>query len=369
MEGLVKAGPAGGGRAAQLLREEVNRYIVTHEEIPIHCKIIARIFFNGKSKVEKKSRPQQRTTSQEFVIKFSEADPLFDFLDCGSGKERADSKIRGEVYHSCICTILMRTTENFNLYVSNPYCFKTFLAICNDNGYVRMLEPYQNLELARSKIVLISNGLVEREYANLPFSLQEFPSVFRPRHGIQKSQSKGRLMQMTSQKLIIPDCPLAQPLVIPPEKGEDSCLREESPPPHNFTPVQITPLLSIVRGQLPRTLSEPFPSALSPSVQLLPGFLHRLQPMSTDISPRCLRGSELAPSDPNHRLPRLSNHPKQQDATAMPNLRKRSYRQGRRHRKALAQALHVDAAPTNHAPAPGSADIATQQVLEALGVD
>ncbi len=101
---------------------------------------------------------------------------MFDFIDCGGGKERADSKIR----------------QNFELFVSNPYCSAVFLAVCYDNGFVRMLEPYQSMCMPlRNKIVLVRAGQTAPEFAKLPFEFVEFPTVFREQYSFKIDPYRG----------------------------------------------------------------------------------------------------------------------------------------------------------------------------------
>jgi hypothetical protein len=139
--------------------------MATHAEVPLHSKVVVRIFFNAGSQQGKLGKDGLRSTpaGQTFMIRFSETHPLFDFLDCGSGKERADTKIR----------------QNFELFIDNPYCRAMFLAVCYDGGFVRMLEPYQHSEDALNKIVLIKAGQVAPGFQSVPlFKFTEFASVF-----------------------------------------------------------------------------------------------------------------------------------------------------------------------------------------------
>lgn len=105
-----------------------------------------------------------RQDMNTFRRQFTEADPLFDFFDCGTGKERADVKIK----------------ENFHLFLSNPYCEHLFLATCTDNGFARMLEPYRYNDV-RDKITMVRAGYVCREIANLNLSSVAWPDVFADR--------------------------------------------------------------------------------------------------------------------------------------------------------------------------------------------
>lgn len=146
--------------------------MVTHGEIPLHSKIVVRVFFNAGSHHGKLGKDGLRSTPavHTFMIQFSETHPLFDFLDCGSGRERADTKIK----------------QNFELFVDNPYCRAVFLAVCYDAGFVRMLEPYQYSEDALTKIVLIRAGQVAPAFLSVPmFKVTEFASVFRELYSLK----------------------------------------------------------------------------------------------------------------------------------------------------------------------------------------
>jgi hypothetical protein len=147
--------------------------MATHE-ISLCSKVVVRVFFNagsGKGKLWKnglRSTPAIHT----FMIQFSEAHPLFDFLDCGSGKERADTKIR----------------HNFELFIDNPYCRAMFLAVCYDGGFVRMLEPYHHSQDAVTKIVLVKAGQVAPGFLSVPlFKFTEFTSVFHEHYSLKLS--------------------------------------------------------------------------------------------------------------------------------------------------------------------------------------
>jgi hypothetical protein len=146
--------------------------MATHDDIHLHSKIIVRVFFNAASAWGKLGKDGIRGTAacHAFMIQFSETYPLFDFLDCGSGKERADTKIR----------------QNFELFIDNPYCRAVFLAVCYDGGFVRMLEPYQYSEDALNKIVLIKAGQVAPGFLSVPrFKFTEFTSVFHEQYSLK----------------------------------------------------------------------------------------------------------------------------------------------------------------------------------------
>jgi hypothetical protein len=153
-------------------------------------KILVRVYLNGTASRNANNRPPNSTPvaprnshltkSQRkshssftpakvsydfssFASDFTSSNSLFDIIDVGYGKERADDKIR----------------ENFNLYISNPLCHAVFLACCTDNGFARMLSPYQYNREAYEKIVLVSAGYVEREIGELGFRDVQWDAVFK----------------------------------------------------------------------------------------------------------------------------------------------------------------------------------------------
>lgn len=84
--------------AAIRLKNEVTKYILEHNIPP--SKVIARVYINDSGAQKANSRQKAFKNSQKamltsFRVQFTEAIPLFDFVDVGYGKERADEKIRG----------------------------------------------------------------------------------------------------------------------------------------------------------------------------------------------------------------------------------------------------------------------------------
>ena len=89
-----------GSLAAVRLRNEVTKYVMEHPEIPITARIIARVFVNEGGKSFGIERAMffnglTKKTRASFRADFNGTMPLFDFIDVGAGKERADEKIRG----------------------------------------------------------------------------------------------------------------------------------------------------------------------------------------------------------------------------------------------------------------------------------
>ncbi|KIX02225.1 uncharacterized protein Z518_08164 [Rhinocladiella mackenziei CBS 650.93] len=189
---------APGALAATRIRTEVNKYIMNQNgKIPIHSKIITRVFCNysrfAGHFVSRLRRNSIGVYWKDFAVQFTEKTPLFDFFDVGRGKERADDKIR----------------ENFHLYLSTPNCHAIFVAACLDNGFARMLEQYNDHPVAWAKIVLVSPGFLALEIQKLKFRQVLWPSVFsvrtvpkdiaiRTEKGLHKEQSLVRRGHSTS---------------------------------------------------------------------------------------------------------------------------------------------------------------------------
>lgn len=94
---------------------------------------------------------------------FGLAHPLFNFIDVGSGKERADHKIR----------------ETLRLYLPMPQCKHIFFGPCHDNGYLPVLEPFKRDPTTSSRITLIETTPAEPGFIALGFPRVKFPRVFR----------------------------------------------------------------------------------------------------------------------------------------------------------------------------------------------
>lgn len=88
-----------GAIAATRIRNEVTKYILSQNgTIPIASKIVTRCFCNFESGPKWRKHGLGSDGLAEFALHFTEKLPLFDFFDAGRGKERADDKIRGDVF-------------------------------------------------------------------------------------------------------------------------------------------------------------------------------------------------------------------------------------------------------------------------------
>lgn len=89
----------GGRRAASQLYTEVSDYIRSRcEDVPLGARILCRVYANVKGLSDVLVRHgdiPELSVFEDFVRGFSRGKTLFDFVDVGYGKDRADEKIIG----------------------------------------------------------------------------------------------------------------------------------------------------------------------------------------------------------------------------------------------------------------------------------
>lgn len=98
---LIKQGETGGKEAATSLSGSVRDYVhfLTVPDLSSDYKIVTRIYANLKGLGDvchKAGISTKPSTIEEFARGFTGSKHLFDFVDVGMGKDRADEKISGE---------------------------------------------------------------------------------------------------------------------------------------------------------------------------------------------------------------------------------------------------------------------------------
>lgn len=92
----MRQGIEGGKQAAYALRSAVaDACVDLHPDIEVSAKVVA----NQGGLARAMARDGVLTNPndlKEFTLGFTQAKASFDFIDVGYGKERADSKLRGE---------------------------------------------------------------------------------------------------------------------------------------------------------------------------------------------------------------------------------------------------------------------------------
>lgn len=97
-------GEKGGKDAADALFAELQVYMRELTGVPNNMDILVRAFANisglGRTLV-RDGRLHDINHLRAFATGFSNRQVFFDFVDVGSGKERADYKIQGKMYQFC----------------------------------------------------------------------------------------------------------------------------------------------------------------------------------------------------------------------------------------------------------------------------
>ncbi|WQF76845.1 hypothetical protein CDEST_01859 [Colletotrichum destructivum] len=169
-EALLEKGAEGGAEAGYLLSSEIKTQITNaHPNAAIEdWSIIVQVVLNIDGLARRlhashiiPNTPTERILA-EFGRGFGRAQPLFSFIDVGSGKESADHKIR----------------EMLRVMVRVNQCRHIFFAPCHDNGYLPVLQPYNLDHRVVGKLTLIETTPAEVGFKRLNFPIISFKSVF-----------------------------------------------------------------------------------------------------------------------------------------------------------------------------------------------
>ncbi|PSN66424.1 hypothetical protein BS50DRAFT_554718 [Corynespora cassiicola Philippines] len=163
----LKDGELGGRRAAAKLHSAISHYIA-HEvnDIPVESRIICRVYANVEGLSEVLARAgaiENAGLFEDFVRGFTRGKIMFDFVDVGPGKDRADEKI----------------IETFKIFINDIHCRQVFLGCSHDNGYARLLEDNVADPVYTSKVVLMEGVPFEKELVALPHRKKKFEGLFR----------------------------------------------------------------------------------------------------------------------------------------------------------------------------------------------
>ncbi|KAI9815846.1 MAG: hypothetical protein M1826_001944 [Phylliscum demangeonii] len=168
-DSLLQKGEQGGREAAGLLGNTVRQYLEhSMPDLSSDCKIITRVYANIKGLADTCYRAQivdQPSTIEDFARGFTRSRHLFDFVDVGSGKDRADGKL----------------SEVFKLHFFDCHCRLILFGGSHDNGYARLLEEITTDPMAVGRICLLEGFPFEREILSLSqhFKTIKFGPLFR----------------------------------------------------------------------------------------------------------------------------------------------------------------------------------------------
>ncbi|KAF4552190.1 Hypothetical protein D9617_11g010390 [Elsinoe fawcettii] len=170
LDELYTKGEEGGKEAAYLLDQELRRQIAKMHpnENTAHWDIIVNVFVNMDG-MTKKLRACGLLGYGADITVFAQSfgRQLFQFVDVGFGKERADYKLR----------------EWFRLFVNNVQCKHIVLGgICHDNGYLPMLDPFVSNPVQHVRISFLATLPPQPAYKEMAFTPIRVNSVFRSEH-------------------------------------------------------------------------------------------------------------------------------------------------------------------------------------------
>ena len=182
----IQKGENGGKEAAALLWGFVRDYVT--QKIPnlsSDYKIVTRVYANIKGLGDACYRSgmlERASLIEDFARGFTRSKQLFDFVDVGMGKDRADDKISGTFFSICVSQVfdVNFDPEIFKLHLYDCHCRHILFGCSHDNGYARLLEDVadrQNL----NRVTLLEGVPFERELAMLKskYDATRFQGLFR----------------------------------------------------------------------------------------------------------------------------------------------------------------------------------------------
>ncbi|EMR72164.1 putative ccch zinc finger dna binding protein [Eutypa lata UCREL1] len=153
-EEYVKQGLEGGKRAANALRQAIAQQCREADNTEIIAKIVANL--NGLGKAMKRDGSVNNENDlKEFMQGFTQAKASFDFVDVGHGKERADSKIKGEQF------------------------LPAGLGVSHDAGYAPFLDDLLSDDNIRRRITILEGYPTVQEIAKTGANILSMREIFR----------------------------------------------------------------------------------------------------------------------------------------------------------------------------------------------
>ncbi|KAK0198428.1 hypothetical protein F5146DRAFT_90024 [Armillaria mellea] len=197
---LLRQGQAGGRHAAMMLTKGLTDHTAKVDaRMSARSRVWLTVYCNKQGLSDTLIANDVCTSEQfeAFFLGFNQAAPLFSIIDVGTGKEAADTKIKGQYRDNPISLTFevysCHSLEHLRLFTRFPQTFLVYFGGSHDNGYTSTLASLQN-EGFLDKIVLLRGYkelAIELQHLQLP--VVEVGGVFRStkllghaRHGSQK---------------------------------------------------------------------------------------------------------------------------------------------------------------------------------------
>ncbi|KZL68743.1 ccch zinc finger protein [Colletotrichum incanum] len=182
---FIKKGEDGGKIAADSLLAALQSHINQLYGGFIHMDFVVRAFANVSGlemALKRDSRLQNCSQLRDFVTGFNNGGSLFDFVDVGPGKERADTKIRGEIHLfpfsdwpvGARCSI-----ENMRFFLDSSQCQHIVVACGYDTGYAPFLGQLVGDKKIANRITLLEGPPFPLAIRKLGLKTTRFSSVFQ----------------------------------------------------------------------------------------------------------------------------------------------------------------------------------------------
>ncbi|TPX08572.1 uncharacterized protein E0L32_009911 [Thyridium curvatum] len=196
-EELISQGGAGGSQAAHLLQTAIKKHLKEiYADTNVETwNIVVQIVLNQdglSNKLQSVNLVDKQDDLANFARAFGRTQPLFCFVDVGSGKEQADHKIR----------------EMLRVMIRNAQCRHIIFGPCHDNGYIPVLKPYELDSDVSSKITLLETTPAGPGFRQLRFPRAEFPEVFRSQ-------------PLPERAIVAPPPPTPSPTILSKGSGSD----------------------------------------------------------------------------------------------------------------------------------------------------
>ncbi|TAQ84104.1 hypothetical protein B7494_g7569 [Chlorociboria aeruginascens] len=236
-EDLIRQGIEGGKQAANALRNTVlEHYTGLTDEIEIMAKVCANV--TGLAKAMRRDGTLDNPEDlRDFTIGFTQGKASFDFVDCGHGKERADSKIKGG---------------------------QILMGVSHDAGYAPFLDEVVTHD-DHSRITIIEGPPTVRELSQTGIKVLNFNTIFRPEKLMDRLSTTNPNTNTTTWAgvtSIIPPLPAASPVSI-----KNGIIAPKKP----------TPIIT------PADLSwSPEPRGLDSPIAVNPGVLDKIKRRTTN---------------------------------------------------------------------------------------